>query len=148
MTTRIAIICAPNKFSAKIQAFGERINGRPVHPAYPYHAAWVTDNAMYDMNFKFRKISLDSYSKRDVRIFESPADVSEDYLEFMVGKRSYGVFDVSLNPVLTPLGINAPGTHCMEAINDDLWFHGYRTPFLPYGTPPTPHQGLFWLESL
>lgn len=145
----IAIICAPDKFSAKLQALGERINGRPVHPAYPYHVAWLTENALYDMNFTFRKMPRDHYSNRDVRIFDSPVEVPEEYLEEMVGKRSYGTIDVALNPILTPLGINAPGTHCAEAINDDLWFHGYhKTPWLPYGTPPTPHQMLWWLAAI
>lgn len=147
MTTRIAVICDPGKFSAKLQAFGERINGRPIHPAYPYHVAWLTDNAMYDMNWKFRRIDLLRYSNRDVRIFDSPVEIPDAYLESMVDARSYGTLDVALNPILTPLGINAPGTHCAEAINDDLWFHGYRTPFLPYGPPPTPHQMLHWLTG-
>jgi hypothetical protein len=104
---------------------------------------------MYDMNWKFRKIGRLHYSGKDVRIFDSPIEIPESYFEMMVGKRSYGVLDVSLNPLLTLLRINAPGTHCMEAINDDLWFNGYHdTPWIPYGTPPTPHQGLFWLQDL
>jgi hypothetical protein len=37
VSAKIVIICDPGKFSAKIQALGERINGRPVHPAMPYH---------------------------------------------------------------------------------------------------------------
>ena len=109
--TKIAIICDPSKFSAKIQALGERINGRPVHPAMPYHAAWLTDRAMYDMNWRFRKIGLLHYSGKDVRIFDSPVQIDDDYFEFMVGKRGYGTLDVALNPLFTLMGINAPGAH-------------------------------------
>ena len=147
MPTKIGIVCDQARFSAKVQALGERINKRPVHPAMPYHCVWITDSAMYDMNWNFRKIDLDHYGSRDVRVFDSPVDIPQDYFEFMVGKRAYGTLDVALNPVLTSIGINAPGTHCAEAINDDLWFHGFRTPFIPYGPPPTPHQMLHWLDG-
>jgi hypothetical protein len=123
--TKIAIICDPGKFSAKIQALGERINGRPVHPAMPYHCAWVTDDAIYDMNWTFRKLPRDYYegSKKIVKLFDSPIKIPAEYFERMVGKRTYGTVDVALNPILTPLGINWFGTHCAEAINDDLWFN-------------------------
>jgi hypothetical protein len=143
MTTRIAIICDPDKFSAKIQNFFVK---NP-HPAFPYHCAWVTDDAMYDMNLKFRKIPLDHYANRDIYFFDSPVEVSEEYLESMVGKRSYGTMDVLFYPIFQALGLNWMGTHCSEAINDDLWFHGYRTPWIPYGAPPSPADLLHWLES-
>ena len=146
--TKIAIICDPDKFSAKIQALGERINKRPVHPAMPYHCAWLADDAMYDMNWTFRKIDRDHYAKKDVRLFDSPVDIPAEYFERLLGKRKYGTIDVALNPILTPLGINWSGTHCAESILDDLWFNKYHdTPWIPYGTPPTPHQMLIWLES-
>ncbi len=148
MPTQIAVICDPDRFSAKLQALGRMILGKPAHPAYPYHVAWLTDNAMYDMNWNFRKIPRDHYDNRDVRVFDSPVDVPEEYLEMMIGKRKYGTMDVILYPILQLLGINWWGTHCAEAINDDIWFHGYRTPFIPYGAPPDPTETLIWLESL
>lgn len=152
MSARILIVCDRNRFSARLQAWGEDRfgrRGRGSHPAGPYHCAWVTESAIYDMNWKFRKIGRDHYagSGKELRLFVPPVDVSEDYLETMVGRRSYGTLDVLLYPILTPLGINAPGTHCAEAINDDLWFHGYRTPFIPYGAPPTPADMLWWAEE-
>jgi hypothetical protein len=73
--------------------------------------------------------------------------VSEEYLESMVGKRSYGTMDVLFYPIFQALGLNWWGTHCSEAINDDLWFHGYRTPWVPYGAPPSPADLLHWLEK-
>ena len=145
---QIAIICDQSKYSAKVQAFGEKLNGRPVHPALPYHAAWTDGVHMWDMHKTFRKIPGDYYASRDVRLFDSPVEISAEYLDMMVGKRSYGYFDVALNPILTALGINWFGTHCMEAINDDLNFQGYRSPWIPYGAPPTPHQALWWLEAV
>ena len=147
MQADILIICDRSKFSAGLQAFGEDRFGSKSHPAAPYHCAWVTESAVYDMNWKFRKVGRDHYDGKDLRIFTSPAPVSAAYLEMMVGQRSYGTLDVLLYPILTPLGINAPGTHCAEAINDDLWFHGYRTPFIPYGAPPTPADMLRWAEG-
>lgn len=146
--TRIAIICDRNKFSAKIQAFGRRLLKKPMHPALPYHVAWVTDDAIYDMHWKFRKVERDHYKSRDVRIFDSPVPVSVEYLESLVGKRSYGVLDVLLYLWLVPIGFNAPGVHCAEAINDDLNLHSYRTPWIPYGAPPDPHAMLFWLDDV
>lgn len=149
MQADILIVCDRTKFSAELQAFGEDHFGSKSHPAAPYHCAWVTDAAIYDMNWKFRKVGRDHYdgSHKDLRIFTSPVPVSAAYLEMMVGRRSYGTLDVLLYPILTPLGINAPGTHCAEAINDDLWFHGFRTPFIPYGAPPTPADMLRWAEG-
>jgi hypothetical protein len=147
MPTKIAVICDTGKFSAKVQALGERINKRPVHPAMPYHCGWTDGENLWDMNWTFRKIKLDHYANRDIHLFDSPVEVTPEYLDAMVGKRKYGTFDVALNPILTPLGINWFGTHCAEAINDDLWMNSYRTPWIPYGTPPTPHQMLFWLEK-
>lgn len=147
MSAKLAIICAPNKFSAKLQAFGEKLVGRRPHPAFPYHCAWLTDEAIYDMNWRFRKVPRDHYAGHDVRVFESPVPIGDDYLEFMVGRRAYGTVDVALYPILTPLGLNWAGTHCAEAINDDLWFHGFRTPFIPYGPPPTPADVLWWAEG-
>lgn len=141
--TKIAIICDPGKFSAKVQNFFVK---NP-HPAYPYHCAWLTDNAMYDMNWNFRKIGRLHYSGKDVRIFDSPVDIPEDYFEFMVGKRAYGTMDVLFYPLLQMLGLNWWGTHCSEAVNDDLWFAGYRTPWVPYGAPPSPADLLHWLEK-
>lgn len=147
MTTQIAIICDKNRFSSKIQAFGEKLVGRKSHPAMPYHVAWIKDGRMFDMNTKFREIPIDYYNNRDVRIFTSPVDISIEYLETMVGKRSYGYIDVALYFLLVPLGLNWWGTHCAEAINDDLWFHSYRTPWIPYGAPPDPASLLYWLEE-
>jgi len=141
--TKIAVICDPDKFSAKIQNFFVR---NP-HPAHPYHCAWVTDDAMYDMNRRFRKTDRDHYAKKDVRVFDAPVEVSEAYLESMVGKRKYGTLDVLLYPLFQMLGMNWMGTHCSEAVNDDLWFHGYRTPWIPYGAPPSPADMLHWLEK-
>jgi hypothetical protein len=148
MNADIMIICDRDKFSARLQAFGERHFGRtPAHPAFPYHCAWVTENAIYDMNWKFRKVGRDHYDGKDVRIYKSPVPVSEAYLEMLVGQRRYGTLDVALYPILTPLGINAPGTHCAEAINDDLWFNGFRTSWIPYGAPPDPSAVLWWAEG-
>jgi hypothetical protein len=147
VSAKIAIICDPDKFSAKLQAFGRRLFGRPVHPDLPYHCAWVTENAMYDMNWRFRKIDKDHYDKRVVHVFDAPVEVSEAYLESMVGKRYYGVLDVLLYPLYQLFGFNAYGTHCSEAINDDCWFHGYRTPWIPYGAAPDPNDIILWLES-
>lgn len=146
MIARIAIICDKEKFSAKLQYFGEKLFGKQ-HDACPYHCAWVTDDAMYDMNWRFRKIDRDHYDGKDVRLFDAPVEVSKEYLEAMVGKRYYGVIDVCLYPILTLLGMNWMGTHCSEAINDDCWFHGGRTPWIPYGPAPTPADMLHWLES-
>lgn len=112
----------------------------------PYHVAWTDGTHMWDMNVKFRKIPADHYANRDVRLFDSPVPVTAEYLDSMVGKRSYGFVDVALYPILQLLGLNWMGTHCSEAINDDLWFHGYRTPWVPYGAPPTPADMLYWLE--
>lgn len=147
MPADILIVCDRTKFSAELQAFGEDRFGSKSHPAAPYHCAWATEGAIYDMSWRFRKVAVDHYDSKDVRRFASPVTVTEAYLAMMVGKRSYGTLDVLLYPILTPLGINAPGTHCAEAINDDLWFHGFRTPFIPYGAPPTPADMLRWAEG-
>lgn len=144
MTAKLAIICSQDKFSARLQAWGEEQIGRKSHPMFPYHCAWLVGDTMFDMSWKFREIPADKYKKRDVAVFNSPVEITEDYLRMMVGKRSYGAVDVALYPILTPLGLNFTGTHCAEAINDDLWFHGYRTPFLPYGAPPSPADLLYW----
>ncbi|OQA29926.1 MAG: hypothetical protein BWY57_03143 [Betaproteobacteria bacterium ADurb.Bin341] len=140
MNAQLAIVCDPNRFSARLQ---HRFVKRP-HPAYPYHCAWLVGDRMFDMNWLFREIPADEYAGRTVFVFEAPAAIGIDYLRGMVGKRHYGTLDVALYPILTPLGFNAPGTHCAEAINDDLWFHGYRTPWIPYGAPPDPSDMLWW----
>lgn len=142
MTAKIAVICDPSRFSAKLQ----NLFVKHPHPAHPYHVAWLCGDRVYDMNWRFRQTTLDHYAGRDVRVFESPVAVSEAYLKTMVGKRYYGTVDVALYPIMQALGVNWPGTHCAEAINDDLWFHGYRTPWLPYGAPPSPADMLRWLE--
>ena len=99
------------------------------------------------MHTVFRKTTLDRYANRDIYFFDSPVEVSEEYLESMVGKRSYGTMDVLFYPIFQALGMNWMGTHCSESINDDLWFHGYRTPWIPYGAPPSPADLLHWLEK-
>jgi len=148
MVTKIVAICDKNKWSAKIQALGEDWFGEGSHPAMPYHFAWLKDGRMFDMNWKFREIPTDHYKNRDCKYFNSPVDIPIEYFEMMVDRRKYGTLNVLLYPILQPLNFNLPGAHCSEAINDDLWFHGYRTPFFPYGAPPDPAAMLYWLEKL
>ena len=148
MVTQIVAICDPNKLSAKIQALGEDWFGTGSHPAKPYHFAWLKGDSMFDMHWKFREIPADYYSSSTCLYFDSPVDISVEYFKSMVGKRKYGTFNVLLYPFLQPLNFNLPGAHCSEAINDDLWFNSYRTPFFPYGAPPDPAAMLYWLESL
>src|SRR5574343_40749 len=147
MSTQIAIICDKTRWSSKLQAMGEKLVGRKSHPEMPYHVAWLKDGRMFDMNTKFREVDPKHYSNRKVLLFNSPVDISIEYLESMVGKRSYGYIDVALYFLFVPLGLNWLGTHCAEAINDDLWFHSYRTPWIPYGAPPDPAAVLYWLEE-
>jgi len=147
MTTQIVFICDKNKFSAKVQAWaGDHFGGKS-HPARPYHVAWLKEGRMFDMSWRFREINPAYYAKRDLRVFDSPVDIPIEYFESLVGVRKYGAVDVALYPLMVALGLNWMGTHCMEAINDDLWFHAYRTPWTPYGTPPTPADGLYWMEA-
>lgn len=143
MQTLLAIVCDPGKLSARLQ---HAVVRRP-HPDYPYHGAWRNGDSIYDMNRNWRKVPADYYSNRRVRYFVPPVEISRDYLESMIGKRSYGYFDVSLYPMLQAIGLNLPGSHCTEAVNDDLWFHCYRTPWIPYGAPPDPSAVLYWAEQ-
>ena len=149
MTTKILVVCDPHRTSAKIQALGARLLGRKPHPAMPYHCAWMTDEAIYDMNWTFRELPRDYYEgkNRDLRIFDSPVQITDEYFRSLVGKVKYGTFDVLLYPIFQLVGLNWWGTHCSERINDDLWFHGYRTPWIPYGAPPSPADILAWLEG-
>jgi hypothetical protein len=141
--TKIAIICDPGKFSAKVQNFFVK---NP-HPAMPYHCGWTDGENLWDMHTVFRKTTLDRYASRDIYFFDSPVEVTPEYLDSMVGKRKYGYLDVALYPLFQLLGLNWWGTHCSEAVNDDLWMNGYRTPWIPYGAPPSPADLLHWLEK-
>lgn len=147
MSARLAIVCNPNRLSSKIQALGARLIGKPTHPAMPYHAAWITDDAIYDMDWRFRKRDISAYAGRDLRLFDPPALIPVEHLEAMVGVRRYGVMDVLLYPLFQMIGLNWWGTHCSEAVNDDIWFCGGRTPWIPYGAPPSPTDMLIWLEG-
>ena len=149
MTTKIIVVCDPHRTSAKIQALGAKLIGKRAHPAGPYHVAWMTDEAIYDMNWTFRELPRDYYDgkNRDLRIFDSPVEISDEYFRSLVGKVSYGTFDVLLYPIFQLVGLNWWGTHCAERINDDLWFNSYRSPWIPYGAPPSPTDFLFWLEG-
>lgn len=148
MVTQIIAICDKTRFSAKIQAWAANKFGSGSHPEMPYHFAWLKDGRMFDMNTTFREIPADYYKNRHCIYFDSPVDIPIEYFEMMVGKRKYGYIDVVFYPILQALGLNWLGTHCSEAVNDDLWFHSYRTPFLPYGAAPDPTKMLYWLESL
>lgn len=141
--TLLALVCDPGRFSAKLQHL---VVDEP-HPDFPYHAAWRRGDFYYDMNTNWRKVPTSYYATRKVRLFVPPVEPTPEYLEEMIGKRSYGYFDVSLYPILQKVGLNLPGTHCMEAINDDLWFHAYRSPWIPYGAPPDPSKALHWAEK-
>ena len=81
MNAQLAIVCDPNRFSARLQ---HRFVKRP-HPAHPYHCAWLVGDRMFDMNWLFREIPADHYAGRTVFVFEAPAAISIDYLRGMVG---------------------------------------------------------------
>ena len=143
MNALLGVVCDPGKFSAGVQ---HAVVTNP-HPNYPYHCLWRRDGYIYDMNTNWRKVGGDHYNNRRVRYFVPPVEISKEYLESMIGKRRYGYLDVSLYPMLQSIGLNLPGTHCAEAVNDDLWFHAVRTPWIPYGAPPDPSALLYWAEQ-
>ena len=138
------------RWSARVQHWAVKFFVDVECHEYPYHGAWYdTESRMfYDMNVKFRKIPFEHYQNRDLFFFESPVVITKDYLESMVGKRRYGIFDVVLFGPAKMLGFNLPGDHCTEALNDDIWFHGGRTPWTPYEAPPSPCEMLKWASQI
>ena len=145
----LTIIADTSRFSSRIQRWGVRLMEGLDCPVGPYHGAWYnTENGMfYDMNVKFRKVPFEHYAARHLYFFRPPVAIDPGFLEKMVGNRTYGILDVLFFPVAKFFGINLPGDHCTEALNDDIWFHGGRTPWTPYEAPPSPCEMLVWATS-
>ena len=142
----LTIIADSTRFSSKLQrTFVKLLKGIDC-PQNPYHGAWYdTDtNMFYDMNIHFRKVPFEKYANRRLFFFKPPVPISRDYLESLIGKRNYGILDVLLFPISKFFGINLPGDHCTEALNDDIWVSGGKTPWSIYDSPPSPCEMLQW----
>lgn len=144
---KIAIICDPKRPSAKIQYLGAKLFENKVCPQYPYHAAWYdpVEDQYYDMHFQFRKAPKGSYRKRTVFFFDTPHPVYVEDIIDEVGKHYYGVFDVAFFALAKMFGVNLPGDHCSEVVNDQYRDkYGNVTPWKFYQSPPSPCAMLQW----
>lgn len=145
----LCIVADKTRFSARVQRlFVKWIEGMDC-PSGPYHGAWYDTETreFYDMNTTFRKVGFDKYKDRRLFFFQPPVPIDVDYLDRMIGKRRYGILDVLLYGPAKLFGINLPGDHCTEALNDDIWFHGGRTPWHPFDAPPAPCEMLIWAST-
>lgn len=143
---KIAIICDKSRFSAILQRVGVWLGAKLDCPEYPYHAAFFDEAAgeYFDMHVQFRKAPPGSWHSKAIYYFDCPVSVSRGYLEKHVGKHLYGVLDVVLYLPAKWLGINLPGDHCSEVVNDFLRDNGAKTPWSFYDAAPSPCELLKW----
>ncbi len=146
---KIAIILNTGNLSGKLTKF---FTG-----CYAYHTAWVDENAglMYDMNLLRRRRKWPHYPDAQVALFDSPTDVTREYLEEKLtsDENRYGVLDYLmfalrwLYHLVGKSTRNAGGVICSEMVNNDIWACGGTTPWQPGDAPPSPCDILHWLQK-
>lgn len=146
---QIAIICDKSRFSAILQRVGVWLGKQLDCPEYPYHAAFYDDqtDTYYDMHVRFRKAPPGSWKNKTKYFFAPPVPIERSELEWHVGKHLYGFLDVLFYVPAKWFGLNLPGDHCSEIINDILRDCGARTPWRFYADPPSPCELLKWLQQ-
>lgn len=145
---KIAVMFNSNIISGKLTKF---FTG-----CHAYHVAWVDVDAglMYDMNLLRRRRRWPHYTADQVILFDSPANVTREYLEEQLTSddNHYGFQDYlmfALRPLYHLVGKstrNAGGLICSEMLNNDIWACGGATPWPPGDEPPSPCDILNWIR--